>query len=83
MEYLVYSNTARAGAIFRVSLSNQAYVYLLDPANFVRFKANQNFSGIGGWAVRTPVFLRAPQWGTWHVIVYGAFVTAQFATILP
>ena len=62
-----------AGDVVEVTLTgNAANVQLLDTANLASFKANRSYKGIGGHAKQSPVRLRIPSAGDWHVTVdYG------------
>jgi hypothetical protein len=52
-----------------VTLDNQANVMLLDDMNFSAYKQGRSFQYHGGWASRSPVRLRPPHYGHWHVII--------------
>lgn len=61
----------RAGEIVEVVLQGtEANVVLLDSSNFSSFKAGRSHRFIGGLAKRSPVQLRVPHAGNWHVAVY-------------
>ena len=52
-----------------VTLDNQANVMLLDDINFSAYKQGSSFKYYGGWACRSPVRLKPPHYGHWHVII--------------
>lgn len=52
-----------------VTLDNQANVMLLDDINFSAYKQGRSFKYFGGWACRSPVRLKPPHYGHWHVII--------------
>lgn len=67
--------------IIRVTLDAQANVLLLDPANYNKYKAGQDYRYHGGLTEQSPVDLVPPHTGTWHVVIdrggYGGRVRAQ------
>ena len=52
-----------------VTLDHQANVMLLDDAAFSSYRSGGRFTYHGGWATKSPVQLRPPTSGRWHVVV--------------
>ena len=52
-----------------VTLDHQANVMLLDDTAFASYRNGDRFNYYGGWATKSPVQLRPPSSGHWHVIV--------------
>lgn len=52
-----------------VTLDHQANVLLLDDLAFSSYQSGGRFSYYGGWAAASPVRLRPPSYGRWHVVV--------------
>ena len=52
-----------------VSLTGPANVMLLDDVSFAAYVEGRPFRYHGGWASGSPVRLRPPRYGTWHVVV--------------
>jgi hypothetical protein len=59
----------RQGEIVEISLSAAANVRLLDSSNLHAYRRGARHSYVGGLAKRTPVRLRIPNSGHWHVAV--------------
>lgn len=57
-----------AGATVDVHLGNAANVCLVDSANLRRYRCRDSFRYIGGHYKCTPVTLRVPSQGHWHVV---------------
>ena len=59
-----------AGDVVKVDLTgNAANVRLLDHSNYHAYAADRQHRYIGGHYTRSPVVLRVPSPGTWHVAV--------------
>ena len=59
-----------AGAVVEVTLrGSAANVRLMDPSNFHSYRAGRRHRYRGGLAKRSPIRLRVPRSGTWHVTV--------------
>jgi hypothetical protein len=59
------------GTDVQVTMSgNAANVLLLDSSNFAAFKNGRRHRYVGGQARRSPVRLRVPHSGRWHVVVH-------------
>jgi hypothetical protein len=52
-----------------VVLSHQARVILLDAGNYHAYCNNRSYTYYGGWRRQSPVLVRPPHHGSWHVIV--------------
>ena len=52
-----------------VNLDRQANALLLDDQAFSAYRNGSAFRYYGGWATRSPVRLRPPHSGHWHVVV--------------
>ncbi len=52
-----------------VTLDHQANVMLLDDSAFSSYRAGERFTYHGGWVTKSPVQVRPPSSGHWHVIV--------------
>ncbi len=52
-----------------VTLDHQANVMLLDDVAFASYQSGRQFSYYGGWATNSPVQIRPPSIGHWHVVV--------------
>lgn len=85
MNFLHYELDLTSGDTVRVTLDKQANVRLLDTQNFQKYRSGQSHNCYGGLAKRSPVFLRAPAAGHWHVVIdlggYPGSVRASVAVI--
>lgn len=52
-----------------VTLDHQANVMLLDATNFSAYRRGARFKYYGGWNTNSPVKLRPPRQGHWHVVI--------------
>ena len=72
--------TLNGGEVVEVALSNQANVKLMDSSNFANYRRGGQHRFFGGRAVKSPLRLRVPNAGHWHVAVdlggYGGSVKA-------
>jgi len=57
------------GDTAEITLDHQANVMLLDDHAFSAYRSGGTFEYTGGWATRSPVQLRPPSAGHWHVVV--------------
>ena len=69
MKFLHYDVFLNYGEAVRVDLDAQANVCLMDSFNFQNYRAGRSFRYHGGKAERSPVVLRAPHAGQWHVVI--------------
>ena len=46
-----------------------ANVLLLDDLNFAKYKAKESYRYFGGYSQKSPVRLRPPNPGRWHVVI--------------
>lgn len=85
MNYLHYPLDLDADDVVEVTLDKQANVRLMNPANFELYKSGKSHTYQGGLAVRSPVRLRAPHAGDWHVVIdlggYAGTVRASVGVI--
>ncbi|MGB3813840.1 MAG: DUF1883 domain-containing protein [Shinella sp.] len=59
----------RGGAVIEITLSAIANVRLMSHANFDRFRNTVKHKFLGGVAKQSPIRLRIPESGHWHVVV--------------
>ncbi len=59
-----------AGLRITVKLASQAYVYLMDWANYQTYQRSGKARGQGGWAVRSPVQFTKPDAADWYIVVH-------------
>ena len=52
-----------------VTLDGQANVMLLDDDNLSSYRRGTAFNYYGGWATHSPVRLKPPRYGHWHIVV--------------
>ena len=69
MNFLHTEEYLSAGDGFKVTLESQANVLLLDDSNFSNYRARRDYNYIGGLAKQSPIVLRAPRSGRWHLVV--------------
>lgn len=85
MKYIHYEFDLGLGDAVEVQLDRQANVRLLDGDNYQRYRAGQRHSFYGGLAKVSPVVLRPPHSGRWHVVVdlggYAGTVSASASVI--
>jgi hypothetical protein len=85
MNYLHYEVDAGPDDVIEVTLDKQANVLLLDGPNYRDYQAGLTYRYHGGFATVSPVLLRPPHPGRWHVVVdlggYSGSVRASVETI--
>jgi hypothetical protein len=59
----------QAGDVVEVTLTSGANVRLMDSSNFNAYRDGRQYRYVGGLARQSPVRLRIPATGTWHVAV--------------
>ncbi len=69
MNFLHTDFDAYPGDVVLVTFDHQANVMLLDDHAFSAYRSGGSFEYTGGWATRSPVQLRPPSAGHWHVVV--------------
>jgi len=69
MNFLHTEEHLSSGDGFEVSLDSQANVLLLDDTNFYRYKEGRSYDYRGGLAKQSPIVIRAPYSGRWHLVV--------------
>lgn len=81
MNYLHYEFDLNQGDVVEVTLDKQANVRLLDDANFANYHRGGQHRYYGGLAEQSPVRIRAPRAGHWHLVIdlggYGGTVRAS------
>jgi ribosomal protein RSM22 (predicted rRNA methylase) len=68
-DFLHYELDLNAGDAVQVSLDKQANVRLLDGNNFQKYRSGQRHTYHGGLAKQSPVVIRPPHSGRWHVVI--------------
>jgi hypothetical protein len=85
MKFLHYEFDLDTDDAVRVSLDKQANVRLLDGNNFQKYRSGQRHNYYGGLAKVSPVVLRPPHSGRWHVVIdlggYAGSVSASVSVI--
>lgn len=85
MKFLHYEVNLNSSDAVRVTLDKQANVRLLDSNNFQKYRNGQSHNYHGGLATRSPIVLRAPHAGHWHVVIdlggYAGSVRASVAVV--
>lgn len=69
MKFLHYEFDLGLDDAVEVQLDKQANVRLLDGNNYQRYRAGQQHTFYGGLAKASPLVLRPPHSGHWHVVV--------------
>ena len=69
MDYLHQELDLNADDAVEVKLDHQAYVRLLDDANFRRYQRGERYSFHGGLVTSPTTSMAAPQAGRWHLVV--------------
>ena len=69
MNYLHYEFNVGPNDGVEVTLDKQANVKLLDGVNYQKYRNGQGHRYYGGLAQRSPVFLRPPHQGHWHLVI--------------
>ncbi len=55
--------------VVEVTLDRQANVMLLDSSNFQSYRSGRQYNYYGGLAKQSPVRLRPPHAGRWHLVI--------------
>ena len=69
MNYLHYDLNLQEGDLVEVTLNKQANVRLLNGTNYLQYRRGAQHRYYGGLATKSPVQLRAPHSGYWHLVV--------------
>lgn len=70
MDFIHYDlGYLRAGQVVQVTLSLAAYVRLLDPSNFAKYRSGQAYQFYGSYMNRSPARVQVPSAGQWHLAV--------------
>ena len=85
MNYLHYDLTLAADEVVEVTLDKQANVRLLDTMNYSSYQRGQQHTYYGGLAKVSPLRLRPPHAGRWHLVIdlggYAGTVQASVRTL--
>ncbi len=85
MDFLHSRLHLNSGETVEVTLDKQANVKLMDDQNFRSYKRGERHGFYGGLAVRSPLRVRAPRAGTWHLVIdlggYSGRVKASVRTL--
>lgn len=69
MNYLHYDLQLASNEAVEVTLDKQANVRLLDELNFSKYKRGEKHTYFGGQAKSSPVRLKPPSSGHWHLVI--------------
>jgi hypothetical protein len=69
MNFLHYELDVGPNNTIQVTLDKQANVRLLDDHNFQKYRSGQQHNYYGGLAKASPVNLKAPNEGHWHLVI--------------
>lgn len=69
MNFLHYEVDAGSSNTIQVTLDQQANVRLLDGMNFQKYSSGEQHRYFGGLAEASPINLRPPHAGHWHVVI--------------
>ena len=69
MNYLHYEFDLHPDDVVEVTLDKQANVRLLDSQNFALYRSGSKHRYYGGLAKETPVRIKAPHAGRWHLVI--------------
>jgi hypothetical protein len=69
MNYLHYDFNLLSGDAVEVTLDKQANVRLLDDANYSNYQRGDQHQYYGGKALKSPLILKAPYPGHWHLVI--------------
>jgi hypothetical protein len=69
MNYLHYELDLGPEDLVEVQLDNKANVKLLDDPNFTKYRTGGRYDYIGGYATDSPVKLKSPAAGHWHLVI--------------
>jgi len=85
MKFLHYEFNLGSDDAVEVRLDKQANVRMLDGLNFEQFRCGQPHAFFGGLATVSPVLLRPPHAGHWHVVIdlggYAGTVSASACVV--
>lgn len=82
MNYLHYQLHVGANELIQISLDRQAYVRLLDDVNYGLYRKGARYRYYGGLAKQSPVTVRAPRPGRWHLVIdLGGFAGTVRASV--
>ena len=85
MNFLHYDLNLTGNQSVEVTLDKQANVRLLDDTNYNKYRRGEKHRYYGGLAEKSPVHLKPPHSGRWHLVVdlggYAGTVRASVRTV--
>ena len=85
MNFLHYEMDLSPDDAVEVTLDSQANVRLMDDPNYAKYQKGEQHNYFGGLATASPLTIRAPHSGHWHVVVdlggYGGTIRAAVRAI--
>jgi hypothetical protein len=69
MNYLHYEFDAGPNNVIEVTIDKQANVRIMDSINYQNYRVGQRYSYYGGLAKVSPVNMRPPYQGHWHLVI--------------
>jgi hypothetical protein len=69
MEFLHKKLDLKVDDIVEVALDSAANVQLLDQNNYEKYRNQQTYRYLGGYAAKSPFHIRPPHSGTWHLVI--------------
>ena len=85
MNFLHYDLQLSSNQVVEVTLDKAANVRLLDETNYAKYKRGERHQYYGGYAKKSPVHLKPPRAGKWHLVIdlggYAGTVHASVRTI--
>jgi len=69
LSFLHYKVNTGVNSVIEITLDKQANVRLMDGRNLSRYKLKKPYEFTGGLAKVSPMVIRPPHKGDWHVIV--------------
>lgn len=80
MNFLHWNGTVGPDSVIVVSIDHAANVQLMDDLNFNAYRSGRAFRYAGGHYRSSPVILRPPHHGHWHIAVdlggHGGYIRA-------
>jgi len=82
MNFLHYHLDLTTDQSVEVTLDKQANVRLLDDSNYNKYRRGEKHQYFGGLAKKSPVHLKPPRPGRWHLVVdLGGFTGTVHASV--
>ena len=69
MKYLHFQLQIRANEVVQVTLSQSAFLRLLDDENYVYYRRGDQYHYHGGMASGSPAVIKPPVPGAWHLTI--------------